>query len=288
VGLGLWDHGNLVIEQLLVRQLGEEAPMLTYVAGRLRDSSLLVTFNGKSFDLPLLRTRFVMNRLEPPPVRPHLDLLHVARRIHATRDFSCRLVELEKHVLGFERVGDVPSNEVSACYLHFLRTADPAPLLGVVEHNTWDIVSMVALVGLYGEPLDGSQLTGEDLAGVAKTLHRAGAVKEAADTADRAVERAVSLEEPLRVRAELAKARGDRAHALQDFEALARLVDSPATRLELAKLYEHYVKSPSKALEVAALGTTETAPFAQKRVARLSKKVGLGYQQLLPGFDFKR
>jgi hypothetical protein len=271
VGLAWWDQGSLVLEQLLVRRLGEEGPMLERVRERLAATSMLVTFNGKSFDMPLLRTRFAMARMQPPPSPPHLDLLHVARRVHGKRvKQGCRLVAIERDVLGFERVDDVPSGEVSECYLHFLRTGDARALLGVIEHNAWDVVAMAAMVGLYGEPLQGG-LAVEDLVGVARTLHRAGAHERARTTADVAVERAATPES-LRARADIAKARGDRARALADFESIAATVDDASVCLELAKLYEHWVKEPSRALEWVARGTGEEPEQARKRVERLARK----------------
>src|SRR5262249_41384974 len=153
---------GLVIEQVLVRKLGEERPMLARVRERLEACDLVVTFNGKAFDLPLLRTRFVMNRIDPAPDRVHLDLLHVARRVHRARKSACKLTKLEQSVLGFIREGDIPGSDVSAVYLHFLRTHDSRALLGVIEHNALDVVSMAALVGLYGEPITESRLRGDD------------------------------------------------------------------------------------------------------------------------------
>ncbi len=88
VGLAWWDGATLVLEQILVRALGEEAPMLERVGARIAAASMLVTFNGKSFDMPLLRTRFVMSAMPPPAEPPHLDLLHVARRVHKERSVA--------------------------------------------------------------------------------------------------------------------------------------------------------------------------------------------------------
>lgn len=277
VGLAWFDVGDgrrppaLVVEQLLVRQLGEEAPVLARVAERLREASMLVTFNGKSFDLPVLRTRFVMGRLAAPPEPPHLDLVHVARRLHKTRGVGARLGTVEREVLGFVREDDVPSGEVSAHYLHFLRTGDTRGLLGVVEHNAWDVVSMAALVGLYGEPLDGSALDARDLVGVARTLKRAGEKELAQSVADEAIARGAGAE-GTRARAEIAKARGDKARALADFEALAESIDDPAVRLELAKLYEHHKKDAARALAICEAGTTEVDAASARRRARLEKK----------------
>lgn len=292
VGLASWEEApegpeatggrRLVVEQLLVRNLGEEGPMLARVAERIRDASMLVTFNGKSFDLPLLRTRFVLARMTPPVEPPHLDLVHVARRLHKARGVPCRLTALEREVLGFERHDDVPSGEVAGHYLHFLRTGDARALLGVVEHNAWDVVAMAALVGLYGEPLEGSALQAPDLVGVARTLRRAGRHDDAWGAVNRAVESGGGTPSLL-ARAEIAKARGDRAQALADFEQVAELAPDPAVRLELAKLYEHYVKEPSRALLQLDLGTTEPAERASRRRRRLTEKVARDVQAPLPG-----
>jgi uncharacterized protein YprB with RNaseH-like and TPR domain len=276
VGHARWDgEGGLLLEQILVRALGEEAPMLERVRERIEGASMLVTFNGKSFDLPLLRTRFVMARVAPPAEPPHLDLLHVARRLHGKRmKQGCRLLALENEVLGFERLGDVASGDIGAYYLHFLRTGDGSALLGVIEHNAWDVVAMVALVGLYGEPLQNA-LSADDLPGFARTLRRAGALDRAYAVAEAAVLRAKTAES-LRARADIAKARGDRSRALADFETLAGVVDDPSVRLELAKLYEHWVKAPGLALQWVERGTGETPECTLRRSQRLARKAKRG------------
>ncbi len=305
VGLAFWDadgesarsadrstpgaNGGITVEQILVRNLGEEEPMLAHVAARIAKASMLVTFNGKSFDLPLLRTRFVMARLPAPREPPHLDLLHVARRLHKPRGVECKLTTIERDVLGFERVDDVPGSEVSACYLHFLRSGDVRGLLGVVEHNAWDVVAMAALVGLYGEPLEGTQLDARDLVGVARTMKRAGAGDEAWSAIEVAVANGAG-DDSLRARAEIAKARGDRARALADFETLASAVDDAKVRLELAKLYEHFVRDPARALTVVERGTGEGDAALAKRRARLETKRARAFsgQPVIPGLEPSR
>jgi uncharacterized protein YprB with RNaseH-like and TPR domain len=273
IGLGFFGtDGAFRVEQLLLRRPGEEAPILARVAERLRDASLLVTFNGKAFDAPLVRTRFVMNRMPEPAAPPHLDLLHLARRVHKSRIGACSLGAVESKVLGFGRVDDVPSGEVAARYAHFLRSGDEGALLAVIEHNAWDVVAMAALVSLYGEPLSPDGLAGEDLAGVATTLQRAGSPGLASEIAHAAVERGGGAA-ALRARALIAKARGDRDRALADFEALVGTVDDAGLRLELAKLYEHHLKSPVTALAVVERGTGEGAPAAERRKVRLARKI---------------
>ncbi len=263
------DEGVFVLEQALLRRLGEEAPILELFAARVAGASMLVSYNGKAFDLPLLRTRYVMNRLAAPAEPPHLDLVHVARRIHAARLPSRTLAAIESEVLGRARVDDVAGGDIVACYAHFLRTGDDEALLGVVEHNAADVLAMVALVGLYGEPIGG--LDGADLAGAANTLRRARALDRAAELADVAWLRGGG-HEALRARGDIAKARGDKARALVEYEALAAAVDDPAVRLELAKLYEHHAGAFERALALVTQGTGEAGDALARRRERLERK----------------
>jgi uncharacterized protein YprB with RNaseH-like and TPR domain len=302
VGLAEFDReaaseapGRLFVEQLLVRNLGEEAPMLAYVRDRIEAASMLVTFNGKTFDMPLLRTRFGMARMAPPPDRPHLDLLHVARRVHkghggargagdGREPVSVRLTSLEDWLLGYERIGDVPSGEVSGRYLHFLRTGDESALLGVVEHNAQDVITMAALVGVYGEPLEAraaglreeSSLRPADLVGVAQTLRRAGDSERAFAAATLAKEWGAGPAS-LRARAEIARTSGDRDQALADLEELlsgdADEQLARDARLALAKLYEHHVKEPARALSLLDQGVAEDEPAQSRRRRRLIGKL---------------
>lgn len=271
-----------VLEQALLRRLGEEAPILDLLTERIAQASMIVTYNGKSFDMPLLRTRYVMNRLPKPIEPPHLDLVHVARRIHATRLKSRTLVAIENEVLGRGRIGDVAGGDIVATYAHFLRTGDDEALLGVVEHNGADVLAMVALVGLYGEPLGESvegeveyapaALDGSDLAAAASVLRRAGALDQADTLASAALSRGGGAR-ARRARGDIAKARGDKARALADYEALAAEVDDAGVRLELAKLYEHHVRAFDKALSLLSQGTGEESEALDRRRARLQKKI---------------
>jgi hypothetical protein len=271
-----------VLEQVLLRRLGEEAPILELLTERLAQASMIVTYNGKAFDMPLLRTRYVMNRLPKPAEPPHLDLVHMARRIHKTRLKHRTLVAVEEEVLGRGRIDDVAGGDIVATYAHFLRTGDDEALLGVVEHNGADVLAMVALVGLYGEPLGErvpgeidyapAALDGSDLAAAASVLRRAGALDQADTLANAALSRGGGAS-ARRARGDIAKARGDKARALADYEVLAAEVDDDGVRLELAKLYEHHVRAFDKALGVLSRGTGEESVALEKRRNRLQKKL---------------
>jgi uncharacterized protein len=280
LGLGFFESDAFVVEQILVEDLGEESPMLTHLCERLRGRDVIVTFNGKSFDFPLLKTRLELAKMEVPTGFGHVDLLHVARRVHTAWGVarkSMKLGALERDVLGFERIDDVPGSEVAARYMHYLRGGDESLLRGVIDHNVWDIVSMAALLGLYGEPLSASRLSPSAFEGLARSFHRAGAPELARDAAERAVAEA-GTPGALHVRAELARARGERDVALRDFEVLASKVDSAGVRLSLAKLYEHYVKDYARALHVTLEGTGEASPSLEKRKVRLQTRVSKSAQ----------
>jgi uncharacterized protein len=274
VGIASFDsQGCLVVEQLLLADPAEEVVMLGYLGERLREATCVVSFNGKAFDLPLLTTRYVMNRLEPPEPRPHLDLIHVARRLHRARIGPCTLKAVEAKILAFEREGDIDGAEAPGRYAHYLRTGDATPLEAVVEHNVWDVVSMAALVGLYGEP--NLAFPDGDLTSLARTLHRARSLDRALAAAELAVARGGSLA-ARRARAQILKAQGDRARALAEFEALIESVDDPGIRLELAKLYEHHMKQPVRALDLVQQGTGEAPIAHERRRLRLEAKIRKG------------
>lgn len=269
VGMAFFEGEDLVLEQLFLRDRDDEAALLMLVDERIRASEAIVSFNGKSFDVPVLRARFVMNGLPAMTERPHLDLLHLARRVHRHRRFKKSLTVLEHEVLGFRRGPDVHGEEVAARYRHYLRSGDTAGLHAVVEHNEHDVVSLAALTTLYGEPT--LQLPASELASAARAVRRAGALDDAIELAELAVRRGAG-EVGLRARAEIAKARGDKAQALADFEALAATVGDPDVRLELAKLYEHHCRRPAAALAQVALGTGESDPDRERRRRRLERK----------------
>lgn len=148
VGLGFYDSGSFQVEQLLLPEPGSEAPVLRRVAERMASASALVSFNGKSYDWPLLRTRFVLNRLPVPQVPPHLDLLHAARRVFKHQLAETRLTSLERDVLGYHRRGDIPGSEIPGRYFEYLRKGDGTLLEDIVVHNRDDIVAMAALLGV--------------------------------------------------------------------------------------------------------------------------------------------
>src|SRR5262245_6666165 len=105
-GIAWWDAGGLQVEQLFMRDFADEHSVLCELAERIAERPVLVTFNGKTFDWPLLESRFTMTRrIAAPKLAAHLDLLHPARALWKFRLSSVRLVDLEEQVLDRERLG---------------------------------------------------------------------------------------------------------------------------------------------------------------------------------------
>ena len=153
IGLAWWDAGGLQVEQLFMRDFAEEHSVLCELAARLSERPVLVTFNGKTFDWPLLENRFRMTRsIAVPKLAAHLDLLHPARALWKFRLGSVRLVDLERQVLnptllGWHREDDVSSKFIPQFYFDYLRGGPPEPLTGVARHNQMDLRGLAALFG---------------------------------------------------------------------------------------------------------------------------------------------
>src|SRR5579859_3798690 len=145
IGVGAVEGSQFVVRQYFLRDYPEEKAMLA-LADALENYEGLVTFNGKTFDIPLLETRYALARMESPFARLlHLDLLHPARRLWKLRLESCALGHLETEVLGIHRQGDVDGSEIPGIYFDYLRTGDSRGLQPVFYHNALDIISLAAL-----------------------------------------------------------------------------------------------------------------------------------------------
>lgn len=147
VGLGWFEEGSFITCQLFARDFSEEPSMLARLCELASRRRFLVTFNGKAYDLNLLATRFILNRLQDRLCgMPQIDLLHPSRRIYSGRLENVRLVTLEASVLGVRRGSDVPGHEIPQRYFDWLRRRDGRPMADVFRHNRLDIVSMASLL----------------------------------------------------------------------------------------------------------------------------------------------
>lgn len=266
--------GNVLISQVHLPGPGQERPMLLWLASRIEESTMLLSFNGRSFDWPLLRSRFVMNRLPPPPERPHVDLLHCARRVFRHHLDQLKLSTLEKRVLDVHRHGDIDGALIPAAWFDFLRTGRVAVLARVLSHNERDVRSMIDLVNrLVAAWEERHPVLPATALGLATVAARHGDDERALRFLGKATEGAVA-EHAWSLEAELRRRRGEYPKAV---EALLRAVASSAEpaplHLRLAKLYEHRLRNFELARQHAALcAPAEEAPIHARRHARLAER----------------
>jgi uncharacterized protein len=280
IGVGAIEPAGFRLRQFFMRDYGEEPSLLWRLSEHLAQYDVLITYNGKAYDQPLLETRFRMARARHPFDRmEHLDLLFGARRLWKLRLESCRLVDLESRILGVERQGDLPGEMIPYCYFEFLRTQQAFKLVPIFHHNALDILSLACLTGIvpfaFRSPEDAALRHGADLLGLARWLLQAERAGEALRLFRRAVE--MGLPDPLLFRtlwdiALIEKRAGREDAALAVIAELAQSPNAWQARAleELAKHYEHRERNHAMALELTrqALRLADT-PEIRRREKRL-------------------
>jgi len=284
IGVGRICPEGFRIRQFFMRDFAEEASLLEALEAHLAGFDVLVTYNGKSYDQPLLETRFRMMRRRPPFDRlAHLDLLFGARRLWKLRLESCRLVELENQILGVEREGDLPGEMIPYVYFEYLRTRQALRLAPIFHHNVLDILTLACLTAIvplaFRCPAEAPLSHGADWLGLARWLLKAERHEEALALLRRAVERGLSGDLLFRAIWEIAmveKRLGNAPAALAAFSGLAA-ADNPqrAPALEeLAKHYEHSERNYAMALEFAeAARELRDSEELRRRCSRLKRRL---------------
>jgi uncharacterized protein YprB with RNaseH-like and TPR domain len=146
IGLAYLADGELILRQHLLKDLGAESEFVEHLKAQLEPFRACASYNGKTFDLPLLRTRFVMAlRSELTVDESHLDLLHPARRLWKDRFGSTTLRQLEESVLDDARAPDIAGQFIPDAYFHYLRRREEAIIRPVLEHNARDVISLVRI-----------------------------------------------------------------------------------------------------------------------------------------------
>lgn len=263
VGLATWHGDRLRVTQYFLGDLGAEAALLHAVGQALAGARRLVTFNGRTFDLPLLETRYLLARAPWWGTDlPHLDLYPVARTLWRGQAADCRLTSLEAALLGLDRGDDLPGALMPQLYFRYLRERDPGPLPRIFAHNRWDLVALAALAARAEALLAGPDARHDprEWLGAARWLERRDPERSA-----RFYEAALGAALPAAVHARAAWRLGTlwrRAGRLAESLALwarttAAAAEPPLGLLvDLAKLYEHHAKDLGTALAVTRAALT--------------------------------
>ena len=291
VGVGYISRGFMTVEQFFMKDYSDEPEMLYRLKALMEKFDCAVSFNGKSFDMPLLRSRFTMNRMKDYPDLFDLDLLTPARRAWKLRLESCRLCNLEERVLGMQRDGDIPGSEVPQRYFDFLKTGDMSLVDDIIKHNYQDIVSlgllMDKLLCVYTSPEKqgyvqdlfslGKALEKQGEHAKARELYRLSAVPRRALSLSALREGGIAGQANARL-FRLCLRAGDTDGAIATLEQmLSRSQMGVMPHVELAKIYEHRKKDLRRALAhtraaLAHCGESETEEL-KKREKRLLTKI---------------
>lgn len=245
-------ENGVQIKQWILPAPASEVAMYHGFLNDTEDSDSLVTYNGKAFDWPQLKTRhtLIRNRLPQLPAFGHFDLLHAARRLWKNTLPSCRLSVVEEHILYFKREHDVPGHMVPILYFDFLREKDPTLLEGVFRHNEWDVCSLASLYvhisGLLLETRNPS-LSDQEALQIGRWHEQLGNLAQAVHFYKKAAKGETDVEAK-HAMALIYKKWGERDEALAIWERLRHQTTLfTDIHIELAKIYEHHMKDYEKA-----------------------------------------
>lgn len=282
IGVGSITADGFRLRQFFMRDYDEEASVLAALSEFLAPFDVLITYNGKAYDQPLLETRYRMVRSRPPFTRmEHLDLLFGARRLWKLRLESCRLVDLENQVLGVEREGDLPGEMIPYYYFEYLRMRQAFRLVPIFHHNATDIVSLACLTAIVPAAFgDSAKLRhGADMVGLARWLAAAGRDDEAIGLYRRAVDAGLPDSLLFRSLAEIGALEKRLGRDIAAVEVFADLSASPNpfrahAFTELAKHYEHRERNYTLAIEMTQKARAiEDSPELEHRQERLERRV---------------
>jgi uncharacterized protein YprB with RNaseH-like and TPR domain len=283
IGIGMVEGTQFVVRQFFLRDYPEEKAILHALAEILDAFDGLVTYNGKTFDVPLLDTRYALARLKSPFGRLlHLDALHPSRRLWRMRLESCKLTDLESAVLGIEREGDVAGSEIPGIYFDYLRSGDARGLQPVFYHNALDIMTLAAVtVELARAMGDASTLDSPlDLFSLSRMFEFAGSREQSVTTCQRALSGGLPEEIEARALHQLAlQYKRQRQHelAVEKWLELTRRQSPLALEAfeELAIHYEHRERNPKSAIEftLAALDRLREQPSPSMHADRFTHRL---------------
>lgn len=284
IGVGRITLAGFELRQFFMRDLAEEASLLHGLAEHLGQFETLVTYNGRTYDQPLLETRYRMARMQPPFGRmEHLDLLVGARRLWKLRFESCRLIELENQILGFEREGDLPGEMIPYVYFEYLRKREAARIVPILHHNAIDILTLACLTAIvpraFQSPEAAPLTHGAEMAGLARWLWRCEELEKALTLFRRALNKGLRDELMFRTMWDVARiekklGREDASLAMYTELAGGRNPFRMAALEELAKYYEHRERNYSMALEFTMTALSHSDSDALRhRKSRLERRV---------------
>jgi len=293
VGAGRYSEQGFQLLQFFMRDPIEEPALLLALEEFLAPCQVLVTFNGKSFDIPLLNTRYTLQGWKSPFAGlAHIDLLHLSRRLWRDRLPSRTLSNLEVQILGAQRTEEeVPGWMIPQMYFEYLRDGDARPLKRVFYHNAVDVVSMAALLNhttqMLEDPLHIPASDGLEMAAAARLFEELGETTLAIQLYQQSLHADLPVEPTLDTLMRLSmiyKRQGDYPSSTSLWEAAAQVGGLLACE-ELAKYYEHHIQDYERAIHwthyaISQISQPDTPPLVhlqwsvalEHRLERLNRK----------------
>lgn len=280
VGVGRFVETGFLLQQFIISDPQEESAMLLHLDNWIKPDDILVTFNGKTFDIPLLRTRYVLNRLPSTiPENLHLDMLHISRKLWRKKLESCALKDLERDILMLQRSEDeVPGWMVPEIYFDYLRTGETRLLTNVIYHNEQDVVSLAALFlyvsDLFEKNIDLVDVSVPELMALAKIFTDIKAIDVAETLYRKCMQQRMSGSDESQVYYNLGmliKGKSDSQAAIIYWKTAAENGHLEAC-IELSMVYEHQLRDYSESRKWAEMAVS----ILDRNKAGLNSSIRIG------------
>ncbi len=278
-GIGYFSDNSFKVQQVFLLDYAYEYAYLMHLNELFKSYEVIITFNGKSYDIPLINTRYKIHKIPYELKFPaHIDLLHPSRNLWKQSLENVKLKTLESNILGYERIGDIPGSEIPSAYFEYLTQGKVDDIVRVFEHNVYDIVSLACLSQSITQliiPENTSHIhSAEELSGTGKLYYLRKEYESAIIFYEMALETAESIKlktDIYRYLAQGCKKIRNYSKALLYWEKLSAISSyyKPVALIEMAMIYEHYKKDYLKSLQlVKECENCETYDIFQKSKKR--------------------
>ena len=279
IGLGWVEGNNFIVHQYFISQLNHEEGALEYIANFAKNFTCLASFNGKSYDVPLLNTRYVMNRLVPVfEDFEHIDLLHQSRALWKFSLRDCKLKTFEAKLINFHRDGDIPGELIPEVYFEYLESGIVDRIKRVFFHNRFDIITMLGVLVLIMESIENSAPEENPLTDYAKgrIFKKKNDIQRSIQHYENVLNSSISISQRIITMLELAsifKKEKLELKAVELWKQTVKIDYSYAAYVELAKYYEHKEKNIESALVMSQNALKGLGSYKHKEKAEIERRI---------------
>ena len=279
IGLGWIQKQEFIVHQYFISHMNHEEGMLGYIANFASNFSCIASFNGKSYDIPLLNTRYIINRLAPIfGDMEHIDLLHLSRALWKYTLQNCKLKTLESELMGLFRCEDIPGDMIPEVYFEYLEVGATGRLERIFYHNRFDIISMLGTLLLILQSINNVTLETNPLADYAKGqfFHKKKIIDRSIQHYQNVLKSKITIFLRIATMLELADIYKKEKQIEEAVKLWHKIIDidySHSAYIELAKYYEHKEKKYTCALELAEKAVEGLGSHKYKEMSDLSKRI---------------